>query len=161
MSENEKKPKTKWNKDKYSALKKQLNTRIRQEYIDMDYIDQLDDTEKKHELPDGTMVTEKEWMNYFMREWNNASVPKQSEAHKGKLHRTAKEIKACTDRNNARNNDVYGIAKARNRKSDDSISDIEERREITSNYVEDALIDILDETQKLSNTTDDTSNDTE
>lgn len=93
---------------KYPSLVKKYNSRIRQEYLDLDYIDQLDDTKKNCKLPDGTMVTEMEYMALFMKEWNAAGVGKQSEAEQNAFHRTAQEVKDCTDRNNARNWDLYG-----------------------------------------------------
>lgn len=140
--------KQKRDKEKHPSLKPQFNTRIRQEYTDQEYADDLDDTKKVHKLPSGQMVTAKEWLSIFMNEWNNASVPKQEDAHKGKLHRSKKRIKECTDRNNARNSDVYGIAKARNlahhiepyalnKKIDETVYS-------ATNNVEDAIIDMMD-----------------
>lgn len=142
----------------YASLKKEYNSRIRQEYSDLDYIDKLDNTKKNCELPDGTMVTELEFMDFFMKEWNNAEVGKQSEAKDNKLHRTVQEVKDCTDRNNARNRDIYGIAKARNlvhKVDSESLKEItENQRTITSNYTEDALIAYLDKCKKLGKSTD-------
>lgn len=135
-------------KVKYPSLDVRFNTRIRQEYTDLDYVNKLDDTKKVHKLPNGQMVTEKEWMSIFMSEWNNASVPKQAEASKGKLHRSKKRIKECTDRNNDRNNDVYGIAKARNLAHHIEPyalnKKIEETTYSSTNNVEDAFIDMID-----------------
>lgn len=95
----------------HASLNPKYNHRIRQEYIDQDYIDQLDDTVKNCKLPNGEMVTELEYLSSFMEEWNNASVGKQSEAENNRFHRTAQEVKDCTDRNNHRNGDMYGIAR--------------------------------------------------
>lgn len=93
---------------KHASLKPKYNSRIRQEFLDADYIDQLDDTIKNCKLPNGEMVTELHYLSLFMEEWNNASVGKQSEAEKNVFHRTAEEVKDCTDRNNKRNGDLYG-----------------------------------------------------
>lgn len=140
-------------------FKNQYNSKIRQEYTDLDYIDKLDNTKKNVRLPDGTMVTEFEYMNIFMKEWNNADVSKQSEAKKNKLHRTAKEVKDCTDRNNARNRDVYGQARASNtlhKTEHHTLTKyMEKNRNVNEvNYVEDAMIDVLDKAKKSTDTED-------
>ena len=129
----------------------------------MDYIDKLDDTKKNCKLPDGTMVTELEYMAIFMKEWNSGGVGKQKEAKKNKLHRTAKEVKDCTDRTNRRNRDQYGMAKAQNMvfKNDYEFLKefIEKEKVVSSNYVEDALIDVLDENaSKLDSPTNNSNN---
>ena len=157
---------TRRSKVKYPALKKQYNSRIRQEYLDMDYIDKLDDTVKNCKLPDGTMVTEKEWLNHFTKEHNNASVAgikdktNKTARKKNKLHRTAALAKECTDRNNARNRDTYGIAKAQNmihREDYEVIQDwLEEKEPFSNNYTEDAVIELLDYSKELGETADDT-----
>jgi len=154
-----KKKKTNRSKVKNASLKKQYNSRIRQEYLDLDYLDKLDDTKATCKLPDGRMVTELEYIALFMKEWNSGGVGKQADAKENSFHRTAKEVKACTDRTNERNRDEYGIAKAKklvNRVEFDTIKELSERKEnINYNYVEDALIDVLDEMKKTSNTSDD------
>lgn len=144
------------NKVKYPSLEAKYNTRIRQEYTDVEeYAKDLDDTNKVHKLPNGQMVTAKEWMALFMDEWNNASVPKQEDARKGKFHRSKKRVKECTDRNNARNTDIYGIAKARNLAHHMEPyalnKKIEETVYSSTNNVEDAIIDMLDK-NKLDDT---------
>ena len=142
-------------KVKNPSLKKGYNSRIRQEYIDMDYISELDDTVKNCELPNGEMVTELEYISIFMKEWNSGGVSKQSEAKTNKIHRTAKEVKDCTDRTNSRNRDQYSIAKAQNRvhKMDNSVlSDFVDDSILTNvNHMEDALIDFIDHSKKLHN----------
>lgn len=158
-----KKKKTIRSKDPHSSLNKRFNTRIRQEYIDMDYLHKLDDTKKIVKLPNGEMVTEKEYLSLFMNEWNNASVAKQSKSKKNKFHRTAKQAKTCTDRNNDRNRDQYGRAKAQNlmaEMDEETFRNIMEKEvKFTSNITEDALIDVLDEMEKLRNTSENTDND--
>ena len=160
----EKKRKPKRSKVKNPSLKKGYNSKIRQEYIDMDYIDKLDDTVRNCELPDGTPCTELEYMSLFMKEWNNASVvgvkdKTDKTAKENKFHRTAKEAKECTDRNNARNRCTYGILKARNLmmpKTHEELQGlIESEAKRTDNYVEDALIDFLDDVHDFENTTED------
>ena len=113
-----------------------LNSRVRQELIDYDYIDQLNDEQK-------------EFLNDFSEEYINAAVGKQSEADKNKFHNTPELVKDCTDRNNARNRCWYG--RQRNRVGathilnyEDSQELIESQQQIDSNYVEDAFIDYID-----------------
>lgn len=155
------KKKPRRSRSKYPALEKRMNTRIRQEYIDMDYIDDLDDTVKDQQLPDGTWVTTREWYNYFMREHNNAAIAKDSikdktgeAAKKNKFHRTPEEAKECTDRNNARNNDMYGQAKAQNLMNDMEAGLID--RQQRSYTTEDDLIAILDYAKEPGEASDDT-----
>lgn len=130
-----------------ASLKKGYNSKIRQEFIDQDYLHKLSEKELK-------------FLDDFMSEWNNASVGKQSEAENNRFHKTAKEVKECTDRNNNRNNDVYGIAKARNLVSKQDYSAlkdfIENKEPVNNNFVEDALIDFLDNAEDLKKSTDDT-----
>lgn len=165
MAGKKKNPNNKRKNVKHASLTKRFNSRIRQEYIDMDYIDDLDDTVKKNKLPNGKMVTDKEWMSIFMSEWNNASVTGIKDktgktAKKNNLHRTPKEAKECTDRNNSRNRDIYSIAKAQNmvHKQDyETLQDwIEEKKEVNQNYTEDAIIDFLDEAYDLNDSGSDT-----
>lgn len=141
-------------------FRKQYNSKIRQEYTDLDYVHKLDNTIKNRRLPNGEMVTEFEWMKRFMKEWNNADVGKQSEARKNSFHRTAKAVKECTDRNNHRNQDQYGRAKAQgmmyNYHNEHLQEMMEKATEVSANNVEDALIEYLDQTKKLGNSTSDT-----
>lgn len=91
------------------------------------------------------------WLNDFMNEWNNAAVGKQSEAENNRFHKTAKEVKDCTDRNNHRNQDVYGRAKAQNRVHEldyETLKEFVEKKQKRShtNLVEDMMIELLDAT---------------
>ena len=49
-------------------------------------------------------------MNKFMGEWCNADLDYKN--LKNNLHNTPELKKACTDRNNARNRDIYSRARA-------------------------------------------------
>lgn len=140
-----------------ASLVKNYNSKIRQEYLDLDYINKLDETTKNVKLPDGTMVTEKEYMSIFMAEWNNAQVGSQKNAKKNKLHRTKKLVKELTDQNNKRNNDIFGVKKATQQLvySTYPMADIE-NDPVSTNYTEDTMIDLLDNMVKLSDTSDDT-----
>jgi hypothetical protein len=144
---------TKRSKTKNASLKKHLNSRVRQEYIDQDYIHKLDDKKRTHKLPDGTLVTELEWMSTFMKEWNSGGVGRQKDASDNKIHRTAKEVKTCTDRTNSRNRDQYGRAKAHKQiiKMDSEVLKdfIDRENAVNYNYIEDVIIEALDYGKKL------------
>lgn len=155
----DKKRKSRRNKVKHASLKTRYNSRIRQEAIDMDYLDKLDDTVKNCKLPNGEMATEMEYLSRFMEEWNNASVTKQSEAENNTFHRTAELTKDCTDRNNARQRDILSQAKAQNRVINgdyytllDLIDEMETAHTVDT---ENILIDILDEINELKKSDDD------
>lgn len=147
---------SKRSKTKNASLKKQYNSRVRQEYIDQDYLHELDDKVKKHKLPDGTMVTELEWISVFMKEWNSGGVGKQKDAANNKIHRTAKEVKSCTDRTNQRNRDQYGRAKAHKQiiKMDSEVLKdfVDRETAVNYNYVEEAMVEALDHSEKLNKT---------
>ena len=160
MSGIKKNPKNKRKNMPHASLIKRVNSRIRQEYLDMDYLDKLDDTVKNCEYPDGTPCTELEYMSSFMSEWNNASIASGSvkdktgeKAKENKFHRTPEEAKTCTDRNNARNRCMLSNAKAQNmvHKEDYAIivNWLEEKEPISNNYVEEAMVRTLDEVEKL------------
>lgn len=91
----EKKPTNQRSKVKNPGLKKQYNLKSRQEFLDFDYIEKLNDSEK-------------EWLNRFIEEEVNADF-----RHKGKkLNRTKKEKQKIYNNNNARNRDIYTREKA-------------------------------------------------
>ncbi len=92
MKPKQKKPKRR--RPANASLIPKLNPRIRQEYLDLDYLDQLS--------PEETA-----WMAKFMDEWNGASFKKDGTD----IDQTPEGYKAATDRNNARNRDIYGILK--------------------------------------------------
>lgn len=123
-----KKKKTPRDKVKYPALNPQYSPKVRKEFIDMDYIDQLSDQEK-------------EWLNKFVNEYVGASLDYKN--LENNLHNTKKLKKDCTDRNNARNRCMYGIAKANGLVGDDG----RKENDVTvynHNEIEDAMIDYLD-----------------
>lgn len=95
----DKKSKKRRSKIKNASLVKKYNSKLRQEYLDYDYLEQLSEEEL-------------EFLNDFTSEWLNASVPSQKNARKARFHKTKKLVKDCTDRNNARNRCMYGLAKA-------------------------------------------------
>lgn len=155
-----KKLKPKRDKIKHASLNPKYNSKIRQEYIDMDYIDKLDDTIKNCKLPNGKKVTEKEYMSIFMSEWNNAGVGKQENARSNAFERSKKRVKESTDRNNQRNNDTWGKMRAQGMGYLHTDKQLETQlnlnRELNGlNTVEDAMIDALDNAKELADTADD------
>lgn len=145
---------------KHAALKKNYNSKIRQEYIDIDYVDKLDDTKANCKLPNGKMVTEREYMSIFMKEWNNGGVGAQKDAKKNAIQRTKAQVKDSTDRTNKRNVDLWGQAKAMNRGytfSPEYMEDIidSSRDNLGSNNIEDAMVDYLDNAKELGKAGDD------
>lgn len=82
-------------KTKFPALKSEFNLRSRQELYDWDYLDKLTDKEK-------------EWLNTFSEEFNNANF------NHGKkiLHKSKALKKDCYSKNNARNRDILTRQKA-------------------------------------------------
>jgi hypothetical protein len=77
----------------YPGLVKNVNTKVRQELIDHDYIDKLNDKEK-------------EFLSNFNEEYLGANFQ-----HRGKqLHKSKKRKRDCYNRNNARNRDIYSIS---------------------------------------------------
>ena len=160
MPKKPKKPGSRRSKIKHASLVPRFNSRIRQEYVDIDYIDELDDTEKNIELPNGEMVTELEYMSRFMDEWNNAGVGPQSDPERNAFHRTKEDVKSCTDRNNKRNNDLQGQMKAQGKMMKQDYSQItnllEDQDRTNLNETEDTLIEILDEIYKLNDSDSDT-----
>lgn len=93
--EKKKKARKKRDTKKYPGLDKTLFSKIKQEQWDLDYIEQLSPEDKK-------------FMSKFMEEFVGARLNGKGK----KLHKTKKLTKDCFDRNNARNRDIYAIARA-------------------------------------------------
>lgn len=82
-------------KEKYPALKQNLNLKTRYELVDYDYIDQLSDKEK-------------DWLNRFTEEYTHAKFD-----HDGsRIQRKKKHEIESYNRNNSRNRDILTRAKA-------------------------------------------------
>lgn len=157
----EKKKPTKRSRVKNAALKKQYNSKIRQEYLDYDYLKgkknvkgRLDTIEIEHNgetliIEDTTEATsrpmteeELEWLNNFTAEYNNANFK-----HAGELidKRGGKESGAW-DRNNARNRCLLGTLKAQGRTIQVSDKNLQNRIEAHQHAEspEDAIIEAID-----------------
>ncbi len=129
-----KKPKRKRSQSKYPALVRGLNSRVRQEYLDQDYLHKLN--------PD-----ELAWLNKFMAEENTASFKNDG----NDFNKTKEERKKIYDRNNSRNRDQYGLIRNRvaNTKLlnyEDQINVVEEElgRNIAVTQMEDAYAEYID-----------------
>lgn len=104
-------------------------SRIKQEYYDIDYINKLSPEEK-------------EWLSSFMEEDLGARFN-----HGGKkIHKKKSQKRESFNRNNARNRDMYSIAKATGKVVDVDLEDAVKYWEesYVDNNFEDKLIDIID-----------------
>lgn len=116
-----------------------MNSRVRQEYMDYDYIDELSEEEKQ-------------FLDDFNKEYYCASVGKQADEGKNNRFIKGKEdVKDRTDQNNKRNNDMYGnvrnkVGATKLLNYNDSLNVVESflSKEVNSNALEDALIDYID-----------------
>jgi hypothetical protein len=138
--------KTKRSKLKYPALTKGYNSRVRQEYSDFDYLDQLNEEE---------LV----FLNKFVEEEMNASFKKDGTD----FNKTDEERRAIYNKNNARNRCLYG--RQRNRVGatkmlnyEDSIDLIELENEINTDYIEDTMIEYMDSLNQSAETGNSTDN---
>lgn len=118
---------------RHSGLDKKFFSRIKQEYFDIDYIDQLSEKEK-------------EWLSSFMEEDLGARFQ-----HNGKkIYRRKSDARKSYTRNNARNRDQYGIAKATGKAVDvhpDQAFQYWEENYIDNDY-EDKLADSIESPKK-------------
>ncbi len=126
--------KTKRSKAKNPALVPGLNSRVRQEYLDYDYLDQLS--------PD-----ELAWLNKFTEESNNASFKNDGTD----LITDPVTRKAIYDNNNARNRCLYGqikskVANTKLLNYEDVINMVEEElgKDTNPMNMENAYVDFID-----------------
>lgn len=123
-----KKKKTKRSQVKYPALDSNYMPKVRQEYFDIDYINQLNDEEKA-------------WLNKFMNEELNASFKNNGTD----LNKTKEEKRKAYANNNSRNRCLYGITKASGLMQNEDVPITDNSNDIT-NYelTEDAMIASID-----------------
>lgn len=122
---------------KYPALEKRFMPRVRQEYLDFDYLDKLN-------------LEEKAWMNKFVDEYLNASFKKDGTD----IQDYETYGKDSNDRNNSRNRDLYGHLKNKANKFnnqrlinyDKVVGDIEINlnQQLNPNYIEDTYLDYME-----------------
>lgn len=124
---------TKRSKTKYPGLQQGYNLKVRWEALDQDYIDKLSDEEKA-------------WLNKFNEEYVGAGFKKNKNgtfSKKRNFHTTPEERKTCTDRNNARNRDLYTRSRTRGWiVGINDAMDVIDAIHVTS--PEDALLDLID-----------------
>lgn len=137
---------TRRSKAKYPSLKKKFNSRIKQEKIDFDYLDQLSPSEL-------------DWLAKFMEEENSASFKNDGTD----LNTSKEDRKKIYDRNNAANRCLHGNLKNKadrynNKKllsyevlvnATDTSKSLENElsKDINPNSMEDAYIDFLESKQ--------------
>lgn len=138
---NKKKPKNRRNTDKFSAVKPELNLRIRQEEIS-------DVAEYFDTLP----LEAKRWMNKFVEEYVNDKLDREDLSNN--LHNTKQLKQSCDARNNARNKDILSLHKASG-----MINYIEDYRGSEEQYTKDELeqegFDLKDTNSQTDKKTDD------
>lgn len=110
----------------YPALKKELNLKSRQEEIEVDYLNKLNNEQK-------------EWLNMFNAEYVNAHFTDRKKLHKN-IHNTKKLKQSCDKRNNDRKECVYTRSKAGSKLK--YLEDIGEH--VAINNYEDILINKID-----------------
>lgn len=130
--------KTKRGSTEHPALEPSLNLRSRFELIEIDYKEKLS---KKN----------KDWLNKFNEEYVNASLDSKNLSRN--LHNTDKLKKDCYNRNNARNRDILNRGKASGTLN--YLEDLNREDRLTLSP-EDILL--LEEMEKLSESGDDTDN---
>lgn len=118
---------------KHPALHKRYNPKVRQEYIDYDYLDKLNPEEL-------------DWLNKFSEEYINARF----QGDETDIDKSPEGRKAAYDRNNARNRCLYSQLKVRRMNDkllnyDDVVNIVEETQELPPSYIEDAYLDYMDE----------------
>jgi len=145
-SKEKKKRQNRRSKIKNASLVKKYNSKVRQEFLDADYLDKLSEKEL-------------DWYARFIAEDNNANFN-----HPGKqIIKSKKTIREIYQKNNARNRDLYGLIRNKVGATkllnyDDVLNLVEEelQKEFGSSNYEEALIEFLDYANNLKNTTDDT-----
>lgn len=109
-------------KAKHTGLNPKLFSKIKQQYFDYDYINELSEDEKA-------------WLSKFTDEYLGANLSGSKP-----LHRTKALKKDCFDRNNSRNRDIYNI-KAVN----GALGYTDELPESYTPNPEDDIIELLDQ----------------
>jgi len=116
-----------------------MNSKVRQEYTDYDYINQLSDDDKK-------------FLDDFNKEYYNASVGKQSDEGKdNRFMKTKEDVKESQGANNRRQRDLYGLT--RNKVGATKLISVEDARPLIEaklevkngvNTAEDVMIEMMD-----------------
>lgn len=135
MKKNKTKKKTIRNSKKYPALEKSVNLKTRQDLVDYDYLNKLS--------PD-----ELEFLNKFTEETVSTSFTKKNGKYSGNLHKKKSQKKELWNSNNSRNRCQYTRAKAMGILKDGEtvVNHLEDKSNMSTNKLEDHLIDILSST---------------
>ena len=131
-----KKAKNRRNTDKFSAIKPELNLKIRRDEIE-------DVAEYFDKLP----LEAKRWMNKFVEEYVNDKLDRDN--LKNNLHNTKKLKQSCDARNNSRNKDILSREKASG-----LINYIEDSREYEREMEQRLEYDELEQVFEFNNSTD-------
>lgn len=131
MKDKKSKKKTKRSRAKYPNLEKKMNTKIRQLYLDQDYLHKLSPKEL-------------EFMNKFMKEELNANF-----THTQKdFNKSKKSKRKLYNDNNSRNRCIFNQLKSNNALNylgDMNISTVIKEDNIdNAEYLEDAIIEYID-----------------
>lgn len=97
---------------RWDNLKKSKNLKLRQDYMDVHFINGVKSITGKGQGIRPLTPEEKDWYNSFYGEYYNASVNHKS--YGDQLHDNGDLVKDCYDRNNARNRCLLNKGKAIN-----------------------------------------------
>jgi hypothetical protein len=104
--------KKKEKRGRWDNLKKNKNLKLRQDYMDTHYINGTPSITGKGQGIRKPTDEEKDWLNRFYGEYNNAAV--NHDDYDEQLHNTEELVKDCYDRNNQRNRCQVNKGKAMN-----------------------------------------------
>lgn len=114
-------------KTKLPGLDPTVNSKLRWDLIDHDYLDKLSPKEKQ-------------WLSDFNEAYISGSFKKGSK----KFGKTDQERKDSYNRNNARNRDLYSITKATGYLKELDVKEVEARQKDGARWAEDLVIEELD-----------------
>jgi hypothetical protein len=133
----------------YPSLDPAYNTKVRREFKDYDYLDQLSEGEM-------------EWFNKFNEEFYDGTVSNtkgenihptheemavhQTPAKKGKEYCPLRQ--ELQKKNNMQNNDLYGVSRAGGLLSEHIIENQEKQQVNRPDMLEDCLIELIDNDKK-------------
>ncbi len=120
-------------------LKKSQNTKVRQVFMDIDYIDQLNEKEQA-------------WLNKFLKEELNASLSKRDKRRRD-FNKTIKDRKRVFNNNNARNRCIYNIHESNLLLKYTGENDVPDHSQLTKEDVEDAVVDLIYRKERKKKTT--------
>lgn len=130
--------------EKYPGLSKKGDPKIRHDLYDFDYIDKLNDKEKKF-LSDFNLEYISGDLNHPGKRLHKKKIKTRKVASTGKLRKFDVGAKSINDMNNARNRDAYSICKSNGilKGEKDALSGIE-RKESSINDMENAIVELID-----------------